>query len=368
MSHAVIIAARRTAIAPQGGALRACRVEDLAAPVMRAVLADAGLPPDAVDEVILANVLGEGGNPARRAALAAGLPDRVAGLTIDRQCAGGLDAILLAQAMVLSGQARLVLAGGAESHSRRPARIAHGQSLPYDQAPFTPWPDRDPQMAVAAAALARDHALSPEAQRDWAVASHARACAAKDEVSREIVPLAGLDHDPFARIIPPALANRARALPATPPDAGITALTTAVAADGAAFVLVGRQDLVGGGRFSLRILAGRTLGAVPWQPGLAPIPAIAAALHAARLTPAHLTHAEVMEAYAAQAMACVTGAGLAPDIVNRRGGALARGHAIGASGAVLAVRLFSDLRVGGGLGLATIAAAGGIGTALVVAG
>jgi acetyl-CoA C-acetyltransferase len=112
---AVIFAARRTAVCPRGGAFARLRIEDLAAPVMQAVLADAGIAAARVDEVILANALGAGGNPARRAALLAGLPERVAGLTIDRQCAGGLDAILLAQAMVDSGAAEVVLAGGAES-------------------------------------------------------------------------------------------------------------------------------------------------------------------------------------------------------------------------------------------------------------
>ena len=101
---AVIFAARRTAVCPRGGAFARLRIEDLAAPVMQAVLADAGIAAARVDEVILANALGAGGNPARRAALLAGLPERVAGLTIDRQCAGGLDAILLAQAMVDSSR------------------------------------------------------------------------------------------------------------------------------------------------------------------------------------------------------------------------------------------------------------------------
>ena len=100
-----IIAARRTAVAPAGGAFRRLSLHDLAAPVIRACLADAGLDPQDVDEVILANALGAGGNPARLAALAAGLPERVAGLSIDRQCAGGLDAaVLLAKSLVESGR------------------------------------------------------------------------------------------------------------------------------------------------------------------------------------------------------------------------------------------------------------------------
>ena len=151
MTHAVIIAARRTPVMPRDGAFAACDIHDLAAPVIRVVLEDARLAPQDVGELILSNALGAGGNPARRAALAAGLPQSVAGLTIDRQCCGGLDAILLAQAMVTSGQHDVVIAGGAESYSRRPLRsrtFVDGRPPdPYDQAPFTPWADKDPDMA-----------------------------------------------------------------------------------------------------------------------------------------------------------------------------------------------------------------------------
>ena len=133
-----IIAARRTAVAPRGGAFATLRIEDLAAPVLQAVLADAGIASDRVNEVILSNALGAGGNPARRVALAAGLPLAVAGLTMDRQCAGGLDAILLARALVDSGAAEVVVAGGVESYSQRPFRAMPdplgGPAIPYDQA------------------------------------------------------------------------------------------------------------------------------------------------------------------------------------------------------------------------------------------
>lgn len=356
---AVIFAARRTAVCPRGGAFARLRIEDLAAPVMQAVLADAGIAAARVDEVILANALGAGGNPARRAALLAGLPERVAGLTIDRQCAGGLDAILLAQAMVDSGAAEVVLAGGAESYSRRPLRAmpgADGVAVPYDQAPFTPWPDRDPEMGVAAAALADRLGISREAQADWAVESHAKAMGVADWP--EIVEIDGISRDAFTRTMTPALASRA------PRVAGsITAATAAVAADAAAFVLVVSDRLAAGQ--GLRILGGATLGGNPEEPGLVPVAAIAAALARAGLRPEDLGMAEVMEAYAVQAMACVTGAGLPTGIINIGGGSLARGHPIGASGAILAVRLFQGLRAG--FGLAAIAAAGGLGSALVVA-
>ena len=107
---AFVIAAFRTPVMPRGGAFAGLSLQDLAAPLVSACLTRAGVAPDEVSELILSNALGAGGNPARVVALAAGLPQRVAGLTIDRQCAGGLDALLLAQAMIEAGQAEAVLA------------------------------------------------------------------------------------------------------------------------------------------------------------------------------------------------------------------------------------------------------------------
>ncbi|MBA3911435.1 MAG: acetyl-CoA C-acyltransferase [Rhodobacter sp.] len=349
-----LIAARRTAVVPRGGAFARLSIEDLAAPVLLACLADAGFGVDQVDEVILSNALGGGGNPARRVALAAGLPDRVAGLTVDRQCAGGLDAILLARALVDSGAADVVLAGGVESYSRRPLRLATdpdgGPPVPYDQAPFTPWPDRDPGMAEAAEVLALRLGISRERQELWAVDSHAKALGS--DHSSEIVPVAGMTRDAFTRRLTPGLLARAPLV-----AGGITAATAAVAADAAAVCLV-VSDRVAGGR-GLAIRGGATVGGNPEEPGLAPLAAMARVWDGAPLA-----MAEVMEAYAVQAIAVAEGAGIDPALVNPGGGALARGHPIGASGAILAVRLFHGLR--SGRGLAAIASAGGIGTALLV--
>ncbi|CAN1514241.1 PaaJ Acetyl-CoA acetyltransferase [Paracoccaceae bacterium] len=349
-----LIAARRTAVVPRGGAFARLRIEDLAAPVLLACLADAGLSVDQVDEVILSNALGAGGNPARRVALAAGLPDRVAGLSIDRQCAGGLDAILLARALVDSGAADVVIAGGAESYSRRPLRYATdpdgGPPVAYNQAPFTPWPDRDPNMGDAAEALAERLGISRTAQEAWAVASHAKS--ARIEHWPEIVALLGVTADAFPRALTPALLARAPVI-----RGSITTATAAVAADAAALCLV-VSDRIAAGR-GLLLVGGATVGGDPEMPGLSPVPAIARIW---RREP--LTMAEVSEAYAVQAIAVVQQAGIDPAIVNPGGGGLARGHPVGASGAVLAVRLFHGLKQG--RGLAAIAAAGGVGTALLV--
>ena len=348
-----LIAARRTAVVPRGGAFARLSIEDLAAPVLLACLKDAGIDVGRVDEVILSNALGAGGSPARRVALAAGL-GHVAGLTVDRQCAGGLDAILLARALVDSGAADVVLAGGVESYSRRPMRLATdpdgGPAVPYDEAAFTPWPDRDPGMAEAAEALAARLGISRARQEAWAVQSHAKAL--NSDHSGEIFPLAGIDHDAFVRHLSPGLLARAKVV-----HGGITAATAAVAADAAAVVLV-VSDRVAQGR-GLAILGGATVGGDPMEPGLAPVAAIA------RIWAGEpLAMAEIMEAYAVQAIAVVEGAGIDPAIVNPGGGGLARGHPVGASGAILAVRLFHGMTVG--RGLAAIAAAGGIGTALLL--
>jgi acetyl-CoA C-acetyltransferase len=349
-----LIAARRTAVVPRNGAFSRLSIEDLAAPVLLACLTDAGIDPAQVDEVILSNALGAGGNPARRVALAAGLPETVAGLTTDRQCAGGLDALLLAKALIDSGAADIVIAGGVESYSRRPLRLMTdpdgGAPQPYDQAPFTPWPDRDPDMALAAEALSRRLSIPRDRQEAWAAQSHAKALAA--DLSAEIVPLNGATRDAFPRVLSHRLLAKASVL-----TGSITAATAAVAADAAAICLV-VSDRIAKGR-GLALIAGATLGGNPEEPGLAPIAAIR------RIWDGNaLQQAEIMEAYAVQALAVIDGAGLDPQIVNPGGGGLARGHPIGASGAILAVRLFHGLH--NGRGLAAIAAAGGIGTALLV--
>lgn len=362
---AYVIAACRSAVVPRGGAFAALSLDALGAPVVVAALAQAGIDPAQVDEVILSNAIGGGGNPARLVALAAGLPETVAGLSIDRQCAGGLDALLLANALVESGAAQVVVAGGVESYSRRPLRMrtfADGRPpQAYDQPPFTPRPDRDPDMAVAADTLAQTLGITRAQQDAWAINSHANALAARP-CDGEIIEIEGQTRDPFARHLTPALAARAKVVSGT-----ITAANMAVAADGAAFcVVVSAQIRRQLSREGIAILGGATLGHAPDMPALAPVAAIKTALEKTRLRARDISRAEIMEAFAIQAMACVQSTGLDPERVNTGGGALARGHPIGASGTVNAIRLFHELRKTGGTGLGAIAAAGGIATALVL--
>lgn len=359
-----IVAAKRSPVAPRGGALSRLAVHELGAPVLLAALVDAGISPEMVDEVIVGNALGGGGNPARMIALAAGLPEHVAGLSIDRQCCGGLDALVLGAAMITSGQAQVVIAGGTESYSRRPVRLRTdpdgGDPVAYDRPPFVPLAGRDPEMDIAADALSRETGITQSDQDAWAVRSHAKAMAA--DHSEEITPLNELNRDAFARNLRPALVARAPRLHGT-----ISAANAAVAADGAAFVVMVSAALA---RTlpdeGLVYRAGITIGDRPDMPGTAPIAAVRKVLDQAQISPEALKTAEIMEAYAVQAIACVRGAGIDPEIVNLGGGALARGHPIGASGAINAVRLFHELKRTGGSGIAAIAAAGGLGTSVLM--
>lgn len=362
----VIAAARRSPVAPRGGALSALELHELAAPVVAACLTACGLDPAHVDEIIVGNALGAGGNPARVIALASGLPETVAGLTIDRQCCSGLDALLMADALVSSGAANVVVAGGVESYSRRPQRFRINPetrlSEAYEQPAFTPWPDRDPDMAEAADALASALGIDGQCQNDWAMTSHRKAVAARHSLREEIVPLNDLYADPFTRQLTPALCRRARRI-----TGSITSANTAVAADGAAFCVVVSAKLAHELKLpGIRLRAGRTLGADPALPGSAPVAAMTRVLETAGVQAGQLRRVEIMEAYAAQAIACAMLTHIDPAVINVGGGALARGHPIGASGAILAVRLFSELSRTGGPGLAAIAAAGGLGTAVLM--
>lgn len=368
---AFIIAARRTAVAPRDGAFRHLEAHELAAPVIQAVLTDAGIAPGEIEDVILGNALYGGGNPARMAALAAGLPDRVPALTLDTQCCGGLDAVLLAAARIEAGEADIVLAGGVESFSRAPLRFArphgpNGEPRQYQRPPFAPSAARDPDMIEAAADLAKELGISRGAQEAFAVESHRKAMAA--DLGGEIVALENMRRDAFARVLDPKICAR---LPVIAGDAlhGVTAATIAVEADAAAIVLVVSEKIARRAAHAVRIISGARHGGAPERPGLAPISAARAVLDKHDIAAGALGHAEIMEAFAVQAMACIDGLGLDPGIVNSGGGALARGHPIGASGAILCVRLFENKKAAprsGFLGLAAIAAAGGLGSAILL--
>ncbi|MDR7252754.1 acetyl-CoA C-acetyltransferase [Nocardioides sp. BE266] len=368
----VIVAAARTAIGTAGHSLSHVDAAGLAGPVLAAVVDDLGLPGAEVDDVVLGNCMGPGGNLARVAALAAGLPVTVPGLTVDRQCASGLAAVDLAVRAVRDG-ARLVLAGGVESASTAPWRswppVDGAPPVRYERAPFAPAPD-DLDMGVANDLLAAEAGVSREGQDAYAARSHDLAVAARaaGAFDREVVPVDGVTRDDRPR---PGLAaaRLGRLRPAFVEGGTVTAGNSCGISDGAAAVAVVSAEVHRGmGRPGLRVLATATSGVGPARPGIGLVPAVRLALDRAGLGLDDIDVVELNEAFAGQVLACCDDLGLDPGRVCGEGGALALGHPWGASGAVLVVRLFSQLvdRQRGRYGLAAIAAGGGLGVAMVV--
>ena len=380
----IMLAARRTPVAPVNGAFRGLGVSELGVPVVAALLADSGVPASAVDQVILGNALYGGGNPARMIALAAGLPETVPAMTIDTQCCAGLDSLRLAAAVIQSGQADVIIAGGVESTSRRPIRqhrplTADATPVAYERPPFTPWPERDPDMAAAAARLAAEQTISLAAQHEWAIESHRKALASRSRLQNECVPLAGLSMDAAARPLTDRLAQRTPVIAdwqdGEHNSGQISVAGTALQADAAALVLmvsgrVARQFAAQ--RPQVLWEQGLSGGGAADQPPRALVPVVSSLLERTGLSAADFSVVELMEAYAVQAIDNALALGLPLSAINRGGGALARGHPIGASGAILAVRAFHELQHqlqdqrAGARALLAIAAAGGLGSAAIL--
>ena len=371
MTAPVVVAALRTPIGTAGRSLAEVDAASLAAPVLRRLADD--LPRLAVNDVVLGNCMGPGGDVARVAALAAGLPVEVPALTVDRQCGGGLAAVTTAAALVCATPG-LVLAGGTESASTSPWRFwppSPGQEPQrYERAPFAPADLGDPDMGLAADLLAAERGVSRERQDAYAAESHTRAHAAQQTgaYADEIVPVGDVDRDDRPR--PGMTVERlARLRPTFRPEGTVTAGNACGVNDGAAAVAVVDADTHERlGLPGLRILATATVGVDPNRPGIGIVPAVHAALDRAGVWLEEVDVVELNEAFAGQVLACCDELGLDPARVCPEGGALALGHPWGASGAVLVVRLFSQMvrQERGRYGLAAIAVGGGQGVAMVV--
>jgi len=375
----VVIAARRTPVCRANGALKDLRSHELLAPVLRQLLAESRLSPEDVTDVVIGNAVGGGGNVARLALLEAGLPVSVPGLTVDRQCGSGLDAIALAARLVAAGGNPVYLAGGVESISTAPLR-AHRNSGGgpefFARAQFVPLSFGDPDMGVAAENVAARFAIGRERQDAFALTSHQRAvrAAGAGRFDGEITPLqtpAGtIRNDDGPR--PGLTAAVLKRFPAAFVDGGtVTAGNSCFDADAASAVVITsleRARELGAGD-GLLVLATDTAGVEPELLGIGAAAAGTRLLAAAGLTPADVGLVEFNEAFAAQALACLDQLGIDPRRANSDGGALALGHAYGASGAVLVTRLLAQARSNadqGQLALALISIAGGMGTAVLL--
>ena len=384
-SHPALIAAwARSAVVPREGAFKALQAHDIAAPVLQALLQRAGLDASSVDAVVLGNALGAGGNPARLLALHAGLPERCAAYTVDTQCCAGLDAVALGVGLIATGQAEVVVAGGAEAWSRSPLRMhrpmnADDAPIPFDRPAFAPTPEQDPDMLLSAARYAAAQGFTRTQQEAYALQSHQRAVAHQANIASEIVAIAGVSHDSYPRLMDTARAARmpvvaqTDALAAHQSEAfALSALTISAQSDGAALVLL--MSPAAAKRLSVQAqaawVAHASVGGAPQTPLLAAELAAHTTLKRAGLANAsNLQSVELHDAFAVQGLSFAEGLGLNPAQLNPRGGGLARGHPIGASGAIALVRLLADLQrdgASGAQGLVAVAGAGGLGSAAVL--
>ncbi len=347
----MIIAARRSAIGRAGGMFASLDVEDLAAPVMRATLTDANVAPDQIDDVILGNAAGPGGNIARLSVLHAGFPTSIPGVTVDRQCGSGLEAVMMACHLIMAGAGTTYLAGGVESQSRAPLRTfpASG-TLPehsYTRARFAPEAIGDPEMGAAADTVAQQFNISRARQDAFALRSQQRAVQARDAgaFNAEIVPIAGHVADECIRDT--MTADRlARLRPAFSPNGTVTVGNACPLNDGAATVLVtttANARALGHAK-AFAYLGGASAGVDPNILGIGPVASTQKLLHQRpNLSLANLTHLEFNEAFASQVLASLDALNIDERLPNPQGGAIALGHPFGASGTILVTRLFNQL-------------------------
>ena len=380
MNNAYVIGALRTPIVRAGKEYARISADQLIAPVLSALVERAGIAPHDVDHVFLGNAAGPGGNIARVATLASTLPSSVGATSLDAQCASGLEAISAGARMIRCGEADIVIAGGVESVTTAPWRVEKQASAltpprMYSRARFTPEPDADPDMGVAAENIATRFKVSRERQDAFALQSHRRAVAAKYSglFDDELLPV-NTPTGPISEDTCPRLSLDARKLAALKPafmsNGSVTAGNSCPINDGAAAVLMVGEKVMNALNppFALRYLATASGACDPEILGMAAVPAYQKLTRLLQDTePADARLIEFNEAFAVQALACLDALGIDPAMANRDGGALALGHPYGASGAILTTRLFWQAQKQGleaQRAYALMAAAGGTGSAI----
>ncbi|MED3625134.1 acetyl-CoA C-acyltransferase [Neobacillus thermocopriae] len=359
MKRAVIVLAKRTPIGKVKGILRDIQPHELVAPLLQYL---ANRLEDKIDDIILGNVVGPGGNIARVAALEAGLPLSVTGLTIDRQCSAGLEAIRMACYYIQGGAGCCYIAGGVESASTSP--------FP-SRARFSPVQIGDPDMGVAAENVAEKYAISKELQDKYALLSYERTWVAyeKGYFTQEIIPIKEnhQDEELLRKRKLETLLKRAK--PIFKKNGTVTAANSCGIHDGASAVLVMEEKvaLKHGYQPILRFLDSEVSAVHPNFPGEAPIPAIQALLKRNLLTVADIDLIEINEAFSSKIVACMKELSIPCDKINVHGGALTLGHPYGASGSILITRLFYEVqrRKNTKYVLAALGSAGGIGEAIL---
>ena len=375
MSRAVVLSAVRTPVGRYGGALSGVRPDDLAALAVAAAVERAGAPAGEIEDVYLgcANQAGEDNrNVARMAALLAGLPESVAGVTVNRLCASGLAAVVSACHAVCAGDGDLFVAGGVESMSRAPLAMAkpdsafpRGNQVAYDTT--LGWRFPNPRMeemfplesmGETGENVAERWQISREDQDAFALASQQRWAQASEagRFDDELVAVGDVGRDEHPR--PDTSAERlAQLKPAFRSGGTVTAGNASGINDGAAALVIGSEERARdlGVEPLGSFVASAVAGVDPRVMGIGPVPAVQKLLARAGVAVADLDLVELNEAFASQSLAVVRELGLDPKRVNVNGGAIAIGHPLGMSGARLVVTLLHELRRRNGrYGLATL--------------
>ena len=384
MTRAVVLSAVRTPVGRYGGGLADVRPDDLAAIAVAAAVERAGVPPAEIEDVWLgcANQAGEDNrNVARFAALLAGLPEGVAGVTVNRLCASGLSAVVGACHAVIAGDGDLFVAGGVESMTRAPlamakpdAPYARGNRTVYDTT--LGWRFTNPSyeerfstatMGETGENVAERWGVSRKDQDAFALRSQERWAAAHDagRFVDELVPAGELEHDEHPR--PDTSAEKLGSLrPAFRTDGTVTAGNASGINDGAAALVIASEERARElGVEPLGAFVGSAVAGVdPAVMGIGPVPAVRKLLERAGVTAGEIDLVELNEAFASQSLAVVRDLGIDEERVNVNGGAIAIGHPLGMSGARLVVTLLHELRRRGGrYGLATMCVGVGQGQA-----
>jgi 3-oxoadipyl-CoA thiolase len=384
MSRAVAISAVRTPIGRYGGALAHMRPDDLAALAIEAAVERAGVEPATIDDVYFgcANQAGEDNrNVARMAVLLAGLPDSVAGVTVNRLCASGLSAVVSACHAVLAGDADVVVAGGVESMSRAPLVMAkperafpRGNQVVYDTTLGWRFPNPRHEamfplesMGETGENVAERYGMSREEQDAFALRSQERWTEAQrsGRFADELVPVDGVTVDEHPR--PDTSAEALAVLkPAFRAGGTVTAGNSSGINDGAAALVIASEERARelGVEPLGTFVASAVAGVDPRVMGIGPVPAVRKLLQRAGIETSEIDLVELNEAFASQSLVVIRELGLDPERVNVNGGAIALGHPLGMSGARLVVSLLHELRRRGGrYGLATLCVGVGQGVA-----
>lgn len=371
--EAVIVGAVRTAVGKRGGGLSGVHPADLSATVLNALAERTGIDPEVVDDVVwgcVSQIGDQSSNIGRYAVLAAGWPESVPGTTVNRACGSGQQALDFAVQAVLSGQQDVVVAGGVEVMSRVPLGAAKADGMPYGPQVLDRYRGFSFNQGISAERIARKWGFSREDLDAYAALSHERAAAAQDAgaFTAEIVPVAGVDADEGIRRGTSA-DTLAKLKPSFQEDGVLHAGNASQISDGAAALLVttahkarelGLAPLV-------RYRAGAVVGSDPVLMLTGPIPATEKVLRKAGLALDEIGVFEVNEAFAPIPLAWLAETGADPQRLNPLGGAIALGHPLGASGAVLMTRMIHHMRAHGiRYGLQTMCEGGGTANATVV--